>query len=264
MFRLSVCADTLFRDLPFEQRVQEISRAGFLVEFWGWQGHDIDAIAADPNVQIGVFSGSIGGSLVHPDGLETYLDGVESSIAVAQKLGCRNMILLTGELEYDGTVIHPVASHPATMWITAYKGLCQVAELAEKHDVVYSLEVLNTKVDHAGYALNRVEDGVRLLKEVDNPRIKLLLDLYHVQIEEGNLTQAIRDYAGDIGHIHVADVPGRHEPGTGEINYRHVAQALHEVGYEGAVGLEAFAQSDDHKAMARFREVFSGCSGNIV
>src|SRR5206468_2904809 len=125
MFQLSVCAETLFRELPLAQRAKEIARAGFLVGFWAWQDRGLEAIAA----------------------------------------------------------------HPATRWITAYKALCQVAELAEKYGVVYNLEQLNTKVDHAGYPLRYAEDVVRLLEQVGSPRIKLLLDIYHVQIEEGNVIQ---------------------------------------------------------------------------
>ena len=132
-----------------------------------------------------------------------------------------------------------------------------MAELAEKYGVVYNLEQLNTKVDHAGYPLRYAEDVVRLIDEVGSPRIKLLLDIYHVQIEEGNVIQVIRDCKDHLGYVHVADVPGRHEPGTGEINFPRVAQALRKVGYEGTVGLEAFPESDAHRALDRFREVFA-------
>ena len=171
MFRLSVCADTVFCDLPFEQRVKEIAQAGFLVEFWGWQGRDIDAIAGDATVRISALTGDSGGSLVHPDGLETFLAGVEKTLPIADKLACRELILHSGEISHEGKIIHPIAKHPATRWITAYKGLCQVAELAEKHDVVYSLEHLNTKVDHAGYPLPRVEDVVRLIAEFHHGQV---------------------------------------------------------------------------------------------
>jgi hydroxypyruvate isomerase len=85
----------------------------------------------------------------------------------------------------------------------------------------------------------------------------MLFDIYHIQIEEGNVIETIRKCHSFIGHVHVADVPGRHEPGTGEINYPFIAQALRDVGYVGVIGLEAYPQSDDLQAMARFREIFS-------
>jgi hydroxypyruvate isomerase len=92
---------------------------------------------------------------------------------------------------------------------------------------------------------------------VGSPRVRLLFDIYHVQIEEGNVISLLRQCAGEIGYVHVADVPGRHEPGTGEINYPHIVRTLHEIGYNGVVGLEAFPIDGDEQAMERFREVFS-------
>jgi len=131
-----------------------------------------------------------------------------------------------------------------------------LGDIAEQHDVVFSLEHLNIKLDHPGYPLANVEDAARLVREVDSPGIKLLLDLYHAQVQEGNLIELIREYHDIVGHIHVADVPGRHEPGTGEINYPQVVETLHEVGYDGVVGLEAFPKNDDYEAMNRFRDIF--------
>ena len=96
-----------------------------------------------------------------------------------------------------------------------------------------------------------------MIRQVNSPRIRLLVDVYHAQVEEGNVVQAIRDHREIIGHVHVADVPGRHEPGTGEIHYPRVAAALREIAYSGTVGLEAFPESDSHLALERFRQVFS-------
>jgi hydroxypyruvate isomerase len=160
-------------------------------------------------------------------------------------------------LDSLGQVVHKISRHPATKWITAYKTLCQIAELAEKEQVFYNLEHLNTKVDHPGFAFPHVEDVIKLIEEVGSPRIKLLLDIYHTQIEEGNLVEVVRGCRPYIGHVHVADVPGRHEPGTGEINYHRVASALREIEYDGVIGLEAFPQKDPMEALCSFREVFS-------
>ncbi len=97
---------------------------------------------------------------------------------------------------------------------------------------------------------------MRLIEQVGSPRVKILFDIYHQQVEEGNTIQLVRHYHPYVGYIHVADVPGRHEPGTGEINYPKVAEALREVGYQGVVGLEAIPLADDEQALGRFREVF--------
>ncbi len=256
MFRLSICADTVFLDLPFAERTQKITNLGFSIEFWGWRDRDLGTLFENPKIRVNGMSGTRQGSLVHPDGLDAYIADIEATAVIANKLRCRDLILVTGELGPNGEVIHPIAEHPITRWITAYKGLCRIAEIAEKHDLVYCLEHLNLKVDHAGYCLPHVEDAVHLVEEVGSPRIKILLDLYHAQVEEGNVIQLIRDYHSYVGYIHVADVPGRHEPGTGEMNYPTIVQALRDVGYEGPIGLEAFPQADSIVAIKRFQDVF--------
>lgn len=258
MNSLSVCAETVFRSLPFEQRVRKIAGEGFMVEFWHQPDPEIAMLEANSDIQVSTFVGSSGGSMVHPDGMKVFLQGVEESLGIAKRLRCRRMILVTGEMGPKGEVVHPAADHPATRWITAYKTLCRVAELAEKHDVVFYLEHLNTKVDHAGYVLPHVEDAVRLIEEVGSPRLRLLFDIYHAQVEHGNIIQALRDYAQYIGYLHIADVPGRHEPGTGELDYPHVVNALSQIGYQGPIGLEAFPLDDDYQALRRFREIFGG------
>lgn len=256
MFRLSVCADTLFQELSFEERVKTISEAGFLVEFWGWKDRDLDVILSNPEIQVGSIVGFTDGSIVYPDHLEIYIKSLEETLLVAKKLNCTNLILLAGVLGPNGEVIHHASKNPTTRWLTAYKALCRIAEIAERNNVIYCLEHLNTKVDHIGYCLPRVQDVVALVEAVNHPNIRILMDIYHTQIEEGNLIQLIRDYHSYIGYIHVADVPGRHEPGTGEINYPQVAQTLRDVGYEGIIGLEAYPQESSELALSRFYDVF--------
>ena len=257
MLRLSVCEGTLLQHLSFQERVREIARAGFGVDLWGWDESAIDAIGEDPDIEICAMPGWGPGSIVHPDGVKEFLKGVKNNLSIAERLQCRNLAITTGEINNKGQVVHAIAEHPATLWITAYKALSEMAELAEKKDVTYNMEQLNTKVDHHGYPLPHLEDVVRLIEQVGSPRIRLLFDVYHAQIEEGNVIQSIRSYHEYFGHVHVADVPGRHEPGTGEINYPKVAVALEEAGYQGIVAMEAFPEGDDHEAMTRFRQAFS-------
>jgi hydroxypyruvate isomerase len=267
MYQLSVCAETVFRDLPFPRRVVEIARAGFLVEFWGRGGSDIDAIEREienePQIRISSMVGSAQGSIMHPEHVDSFLEGVRTRLLIAERLHCRQLILLVSELNSRAEPVYPISYHPATTWITAYEALCRVAELAEKHNVSYNLENLNNKVDHPGYPLQRVEDCVRLVERVRSPRIRVLLDLYHAQVEEGNALQSILDYRDFIGYVHVADVPGRHEPGTGDVDYSSIARTLHEVGYEGVIGLEAFPLADDREALRGFREVFTSKSVRV-
>lgn len=256
MFQLSVCVDTIFPDLLFEERVRKTADAGFLVEFWGWKGRNLDVFSSDPSIGVAGFTGTQSGSCVHPDGVIDYLAGISESTPVAKKLGASFLVIHAGELGPSGEVVHKISTNPTTHWITAYKALSQLAKFGEENGITYTLEVLNTKADHPGYSMNIIEDAVRLVEEVDSPSVKILFDIYHTQIEEGNVVELLRKYHPYIGHIHVADVPGRHEPGTGELNYRFISQVLRDVGYQGLVGLEAFPEADTHQALDRFRAVF--------
>jgi hydroxypyruvate isomerase len=146
------------------------------------------------------------------------------------------------------------------MWLAAEKTLGRIAALGEREGVVFCLENLNTAVDHPGTPFARAADTRALIQAVNSPHLRMNLDLYHAQIGEGNLIQLIRDSVDWVGEIQVADVPGRCEPGTGEISYPAIARTLHEVGYTGVVGMEAFASSDSHTALRRFREAFTAPS----
>jgi len=100
------------------------------------------------------------------------------------------------------------------------------------------LEPLNVHVDHPGYFLNHSALGFELVRAVGSPYIRLLFDIYHMQVMEGNIIQSLTGNLDVIGHVHVADVPGRHEPGTGELHYGNIFRALRQAGYDRYVGFE--------------------------
>jgi hydroxypyruvate isomerase len=118
------------------------------------------------------------------------------------------------------------------------------------------LENLNTAVDHPGVPFAKAADTIALVEAVGSPGLRLNLDLYHAQIGEGNLIELARRALPLVGEFQVADVPGRCEPGTGEINYPAVAKALDEAGYTGTIGLEAWASGDSTEAVECFRQAF--------
>jgi hydroxypyruvate isomerase len=126
---------------------------------------------------------------------------------------------------------------------------------------MFVLENLNTAVDHPGTPFARAEDTLALVRAVDSPYLRMNLDLYHAQIGEGNLIELIRRAAPYVGEVQVADVPGRCEPGTGEVAWPTIARALAETGYDGVVALEAFASqpggAGSDAALSAFGEAFS-------
>ena len=173
-----------------------------------------------------------GCGLVNPREREGFMRELEATIEAAKKMDCRQLVTLTGN-ELGGM---PRAEQMAN----AVAALREAAPLLEKNGVTAIIEILNTYVNHAGYFLYYVRDGAELVDRVGSPNVKLLFDIYHVQIMEGNLIENIRMNIDRIGHFHVGDVPGRHEPGTGEINYRNVFKAIYELGdrFQGSVALE--------------------------
>ncbi|GAA2156082.1 hydroxypyruvate isomerase [Humibacillus xanthopallidus] len=258
-FTLAVSAEMVFVDLPFAERVRRIHGLGFQVEIWDWTRHDIEELVAlrDEGVVYSSMTGYVRGRLSDAEGSDELLATARESVPVAQRLGIPRLNLHGTGLDDRGL---PVRADPVVtgdMWLTARSTLARIAELGESAGVTFVLENLNTAVDHPGVPFATAADCLALVKSVDSPHLRLMLDLYHAQIGEGNLIELCRRALPFIGEIQVADVPGRCEPGSGEIAYPAVARALVEMGYKGPVGLEAFASSDPELALARFREAFT-------
>ena len=127
----------------------------------------------------------------------------------------------------------------ATAIANCVAGLARVSPAAEKHGVTVCVELLNSKVDHAGYQGDHTAFGVAVMKGVNSPRVKLLYDIYHMQIMEGDVIRTIRDNIDWIGHFHTGGVPGRHEINADqELNYRAIATAIAALNYQGYVAHE--------------------------
>jgi hydroxypyruvate isomerase len=255
-YRLAVCAEMVFLDLPFQERVRRISDLGFEVEIWDWTRKDIVSLTKT-GARFSSMTGYVTGTLADPDGAEQLLTTAEQSLQVAEQLDCPRLNLHGTGLDDRGLPV--VASHAVTprMWLTAAKTLTRLAELGERAGRVFTLENLNTAVDHPGVPFATAADTLTLVQAVDHPHLRLNLDLYHAQIGEGNLVQLIERALPFVGEIQVADVPGRCEPGTGEIHYPAIATALDRLGYTGVVGLEGWASGDPTQALDRFRRALT-------
>jgi hydroxypyruvate isomerase len=118
------------------------------------------------------------------------------------------------------------------------EALKRAAEIVEKTKLTLVLEPLNHKVDHAGYFVSYIEHAGEIIGSVGHPQVKILFDIYHQQITEGNIINHIQQYWDLIGYFQIGDVPGRKEPGTGELNYQNIFKAIHAKGYRGLLGGE--------------------------
>lgn len=255
-YQLSVCAEMVFLDLPFVERVKRIHALGFGVEIWGWAGKDIDALAAT-SARFTSMTGYLSGNLTDDDDIRQLLQSAEASLAIAERLRCPALNLHGTGLDDKGLPVKPVEVVTGAMWLKAVETLRQLARMGERAGRIFTLENLNLPVDHPGTPFALAADTLALVSAVNSPALKMNLDLYHAQIGEGNLIELIRKSQKHIGEIQVADVPGRKEPGTGEINYKAVARALREIDYHGTVALEGWASDDSAAALEAFREVFT-------
>jgi hydroxypyruvate isomerase len=258
-FTLAVSSEMVFLDLPVVERVRRIHEFGFVVEIWDWTRHDIDALVElrEQGVVFSSMTGYVRGRLSDPEGADELLATAAESVPVAQRLGIPRLNLHGTGLDDKGLPVQPESTVTGAMWLTARDTLLRIADLGEREGVTFVLENLNTEIDHPGVPFATAADCLALVSAVDNPHLRMMLDLYHAQIGEGNLIELCRRALPWIGEIQVADVPGRCEPGTGEINYPAIARALEEMGYRGPVGLEGWAAGDDVLALERFRAAFT-------
>ncbi|AKK28640.1 TIM barrel protein [Mycobacterium sp. EPa45] len=254
-FDLAVCAEMVFRDLPILERVRRIHELGFAVEIWSWHDKDLAALSATGG-RFSSMTGYLHGDLIDPANADEVVQTAELSIKAAETLGVPRLNLHTAEL-VDGQAARPRQRATGRMWLTAQRTLERIGELGAHAGVTFCVENLNTIVDHPGVPLARAKDTLALVEGVGHPNVKMMLDLYHAQIGEGNLVELVRRCGPAIGEVQVADVPGRCEPGTGEIYYPAIATALRDIGYRGTIGLEAWASGDTEEALAAFRAAFT-------
>jgi hydroxypyruvate isomerase len=252
--QLAVCAEMVFRDLPIVERVRRIDEMGFAVEIWSWHDKDLRALVGT-GARFSSMTGYLHGDLIDPDSAGEVVRTAELSIKSAEILGVPRLNLHTAEL-VDGKAARPRYRATGQMWLTAVRTLERIGELGAAAGVTFCVENLNTTVDHPGVPLARAKDTLALVEAVDQPNVRMMLDLYHAQIGEGNLVELVRRCGDAIGEVQVADVPGRCEPGTGEIYYPAIAKALRNIGFTGTVGMEAWASGNSVTALEAFRAAF--------
>jgi hydroxypyruvate isomerase len=245
----------VFLELPFIERVKRIHQLGFGVELWNWQNKDIPALAAT-GARFTSMTGYLSGNFTDNREIASLLASAEVSLGVAEQLGCPSLNLHGTGLDDKGLPVKPVEVVTGAMWLKAASTLEKLAAMAERAGKVFTLENLNTAVDHPGTPFAKASEVLALVEAVNSPHLRINLDLYHAQIGEGNLIELVKRAGSAIGEIQVADVPGRQEPGTGEINYRAIANALRAMNYQGVVAMEGWASGDSETALMRFKEQF--------
>jgi len=186
------------------------------------------------------------GIAVDPNKIDTFRKGVEQAVKYARVLDVKLINCLVGK-RLEGIP-------PRDQRDVLIKNLSYASFKLAKEGLTLLVEPLNT-YDIPGFFLYNTQDTIRLFKEIGETHIKLQYDVYHMQKMEGNLTETIRDNLTRIGHIQIADNPGRHQPGTGEINYRFLLDELDRMGYKGFVGLEYNPLPDTLSSLSWVKEL---------
>lgn len=255
-YQLAASAEMLFTDLPFVERVRRIHDRGLGVEIWNWTTKDLHELAAT-GATFQSMTGYIEGDLLEEGGIARFLETAEQSIDASRIINCARLNVHGTGLDGNGQAIRQRTNVTPAERATARDTLARLADLGARHGATFMLENLNLLVDHPGTPFGRAEDTIELVSSIDNPHLQLNLDLYHAQIGEGNLVELCRQALPWIGEVQVADVPGRCEPGTGEINYSRIARELRDLGFDRVVGLEGWASGDSDAAIDAFVEAFA-------
>ncbi len=238
--RFSVNVSILFKEVPLLERFGRAAEAGFsAVEFWWPSGEDlgeVDRVVKDAGLEVALFNFDAGempagdrGLVSDPERQGRFRENVPVALELARSLGCRRMNVLIGH-EIEGMDREEQLG-------LARENVRFAAERAEAAGVTVMVEAVNT-FENGPYLLYTTAQAVEFVRGVGRENVRIQHDFYHMQRMEGNLVANLREHVGVIGHVQIADSPGRGEPGTGEIHHPYVLAALEDLGYDGFVGLE--------------------------
>lgn len=256
--RLAVAARN-FGETPIRASLEQVAKAGFdACDNFDWRNPPVFAEYRKCLPEFGLEAGVLvinkkpdvnapGCGLVLPRERDGFLAELCLCIEAARRVKAQRLEILTGNsvpgIPREEQMQSCVDTLRAAVPMLAANGMTGVVEL------------LNSVVDHPGYFLNTVEDAMDLIQRVGSPHVKILFDIYHVQVMQGNLIQRIRESFDMVGQYHFADVPERHEPGTGEINFRNVFKAIYDLGYQGYLTAEYCPTDFSFRDLHHIREL---------
>ena len=252
-FKFSVMLWTVYKDLPFEQRMEKVVEAGYSAlelvdEFEHWPVAKFKQIA-ERRKALGLTFDAVAAvkrGIADPTGIESYVNYLTEFLNAAEKLETSGIIVLSGNRSES---VSREAQHNACI-----ETLKRAGEVAAIRNVTLLFENIDPE-ENPKYYLTSVAEGFEIVRKVGNPHVKFLYDFYHEQISEGNLIKKLQENIDLVGLVHIADVPGRHEPGTGEINYANVYRKLAELKYDRYVAMEFMPTRDAVSTLRSAREL---------
>lgn len=260
-----ICFEMLYMQLQSHEKIARIAEAGFSsIEFWGWRDKNLEELkkACDANgVEVANFSGHRRGSLIAAETHDLLLADLRDTVQAAESLDCPTLMLLSNEVGNEGQVTNRYQElSDEQKYRNMVDGLTKaLSVIPESMKLV--LEPLNTRVDHPGYYLDDAETAFSLVKEINHPRMKILCDLYHLGVMGEDLEAIVEQNIEQIGYFHIADFPGRHEPGTGSANWVSLLARINSTGYRGPVGFEYSPAGDTKTSLETIQELWGRAVG---
>ncbi len=251
-YKISIMLWTVFRNMPFEQRLEKVSEAGYhavelVREFERWSDADYARVNRKKH-QLGITFDTTAGmhhGVGDPEEREAMLKDLEGMITVCDKLECPRLIVMSGN-------VVPGMPH-ADQHASCIEGLKRAAEKVEGKNVTILVENIDPE-ENPKYFLTSVAEGFEIIRTVNHPQVKFLYDFYHEQISEGNLIEKMEKNIDLVGLFHIADVPHRHQPGTGEINYANIYKKMVELKYDRYIAMEFMPVGDPLQILRAARE----------
>jgi len=258
----------LYGDLPFEEKVRRAAEHGFRgFEFWGWRDKDLpnlSRVLGETGSRITNFSGHRRGNPVSVEDQDVFLSDVADAAQTAVELKCPTLMVLSNELGEGGRVVDTFPLVAAgEKHANMVQSLKRALDLTPR-EITAVIEPLNTVLDHPGNYLSGMAEAVNIVTEVGDPRLQVLADFYHLEMMGEPAQEVISRHGTGIGYVHIADVPGRHEPGTGTIDWKAVLRALRDSGYDGTVGFEYEPAEDSDRSLDRIARLWKEALGTPV
>jgi hydroxypyruvate isomerase len=249
----------MWADLPLPERARRAAAHGFTdVELWDWRGEDIDGLAdacRECGIAIAGFFGHSRASLIDPAQRDELLQLVAETVEVAERTGARQLHMFSDDRAPGGFAKHPPLTE-AAMRRSCVDGLRECVKLVDGKPMELVLEAINS-VFVPGYFLRDTSAALELCREIDHPQVTIFFDCFHQQLSGGRLIDNLVEALPWVSSVHVADVPGRHQPGTGEINFRSIKRVLDDRGYDKQLTFEVTpVGGDSDAAVAAIKEIF--------
>ena len=248
--RLCVPIPCFFKDIDFAAAIRRVKALGYdAAETYNWKNLDFDAVrAACEETGVELLSMCTTEFRMTDPALRTaWLDGLKESCEAAKKLGVKRLI----------TQVGPDTGAPrAQQHASIVAALRDARPILEDSGVTIMIEPLNTYVNHPGYYLWSSVEGFEIIREVDHPLVKVVYDIYHQQVMEGNIIPNVTNNLDCIAHLHSAGHPGRHELQYGEIDYKVIFAAVDKAGYKGACGLEYSPLLEPEESLRLAKEIY--------